>query len=88
MIDQSLAAGAKVLLLGMQIPPNYGVRYTTAFAKVYSDLAEEKKVALVPFFLEGIGGHPDLMQADGVHPAASAQEMLLNNVWPVLKPLL
>lgn len=88
MIDQSRAEGAKVLLLGMQIPPNYGVRYTTAFAKVYSDLAEEKKVALVPFFLEGIGGHPDLMQADGVHPAASAQEMLLNNVWPVLKPLL
>ena len=88
MIDQSRAEGAKVLLLGMQIPPNYGVRYTTAFAKVYSDLAEEKKVALVPFFLEGIGGHPDLMQADGVHPAASAQEMLLNNVWSVLKPLL
>ena len=88
MIDQSRAEGAKVLLLGMQIPPNYGVRYTTTFAKVYSDLAEEKKVALVPFFLEGIGGHPDLMQADGVHPAASAQEMLLNNVWPVLKPLL
>ena len=88
MIDQSLAAGAKVLLLGMQIPPNYGVRYTTAFAKVYSDLAEEKKLALVPFFLEGIGGYPDLMQADGVHPAVSAQEKLLNNVWPVLKPLL
>ena len=88
MIDQSQKAGAKVLLLGMRLPPNYGVRYTTAFAKVYSDLAEEKKVALVPFFLEGIGGHPDLMQADGVHPAASAQEMLLNNVWPVLKPLL
>ncbi len=88
MIDQSRAAGAKVLLLGMQIPPNYGVRYTTAFAKVYSDLAQEKKVALVPFFLEGIGGHPDLMQADGVHPAVPAQEKLLNNVWPVLKPLL
>lgn len=88
MIDQSRAAGAKVLLLGMQIPPNYGVRYTTAFAKVYSDLAKEKELALVPFFLEGIGGHPDLMQADGVHPAVSAQEKLLNNVWPVLKPLL
>ena len=88
MIDQSLAAGAKVLLLGMQLPPNYGARYTTAFARVYSELGEEKKVELLPFFLEGIGGHPELMQADGIHPAVGAQGRLLDNVWPVLKPLL
>ena len=88
MIDQSLEAGAKVLLLGMQIPPNYGARYTTAFAAVYSELGQEKKVNLVPFFLEGIGGHPELMQADGIHPAVGAQGRLLDNVWPVLKPLL
>ncbi|WP_122664606.1 arylesterase [Pseudomonas viridiflava] len=88
MIDRSRDAGAKVLLLGMQIPPNYGPRYTNAFKAVYSNLAEEKKVPLVPFFLEGVGGVPELMQADGLHPAAGAQQKLLENVWPTLKPLL
>ncbi|WP_347929357.1 arylesterase [Pseudomonas helvetica] len=88
MIDNARASGARVLLLGMQLPPNYGVRYTEAFAKVYSDLAEEKKIPLVPFFLQGIGGNPELMQADGIHPAVAAQGKLLENVWPTLKPLL
>ena len=88
MIEASQQAGAKVLLLGMQLPPNYGTRYTQAFAAVYGELANEKKVALVPFFLEGVGGKPELMQADRIHPAAGAQGLLLDNVWPVLKPLL
>ncbi|CAN2980980.1 MULTISPECIES: arylesterase [Pseudomonas] len=88
MIQQSQDSGAKVLLLGMQIPPNYGKRYVDAFAKVFGDVAEEKKVPLVPFFLEGVGGHPELMQADGLHPAVAAQDKLLENVWPTLKPLL
>ena len=88
MIEASQQAGAKVLLLGMQLPPNYGARYTQAFAAVYGELANEKKVALVPFFLEGVGGKPELMQADRIHPAAGAQGLLLDNVWPVLKPLL
>ncbi|MDH0302101.1 MULTISPECIES: arylesterase [unclassified Pseudomonas] len=88
MIDQSRAAGAKVVLLGMRLPPNYGVRYTTAFAQVYEQLAAEKKVPLVPFFLEGVGGVPELMQADGIHPAATAQQRLLENAWPTIKPLL
>ncbi|MDP9517171.1 arylesterase [Pseudomonas protegens] len=88
MIDSAQANGAKVLLLGMQLPPNYGVRYTQAFAQVYGQLASDKKVALVPFFLDGVGGHPELMQADGLHPAAAAQDKLLENVWPTLKPLL
>ncbi|AQW69070.1 MULTISPECIES: arylesterase [Pseudomonas] len=88
MIDQSRQAGAKVLLLGMQLPPNYGVRYTTAFAEVYKGLAKDKQVALVPFFLEGVGGVPELMQADGIHPAQGAQQRLLENAWPALKPLL
>ena len=88
MIDQSRESGAKVLLLGMQLPPNYGPRYTQAFAQVYDTLASEKKVPLVPFFLEGIGGKPELMQADGIHPAAGAQGQMLENVWPTLKPLL
>jgi acyl-CoA thioesterase-1 len=88
MIDSAKGAGAKVLLLGMQLPPNYGKRYTDAFAKVYPDLAQEKQVALVPFFLQGIGGKPEMMQADGIHPAVNAQGQLLDNVWPQLKPLL
>ena len=88
MIDASQQAGAKVLLLGMQLPPNYGPRYTEAFAGVYTQLADEKQIALVPFFLEGVGGHPELMQADGLHPAAAGQKRLLDNVWPALKPLL
>ncbi|WQG58455.1 arylesterase [Pseudomonas sp. RTB3] len=88
MIQQSQKAGAKVLLLGMRIPPNYGARYTQAFEAVYSNLAEQEKVPLVPFFLEGVGGIPELMQADGLHPAAAAQGKLLENVWPTLKPLL
>lgn len=71
----------------MQLPPNYGKRYTEAFAEVYGNLANEKK-SLWCRFLDGIGGHPDLMQADGLHPAAVAQGKLLENVWPTLKPLL
>ena len=88
MIQQSQDSGAKVLLLGMQIPPNYGKRYVEAFNKVFGDVAQQKKVPLVPFFLEGVGGHPELMQADGLHPAVGAQDKLLENVWPTLKPLL
>ena len=88
MIDRSRAAGAKVLLLGMRLPPNYGVRYTTAFAQVYQTLATEKQVPLVPFFLEGVGGVPELMQADGIHPAQKAQKQLLEKAWPSIKPLL
>lgn len=88
MIDRSREAGAKVVLLGMRLPPNYGVRYTTAFAQVYEQLAKEKKVALVPFFLEGIGGVAEMMQTDGIHPAQGAQQRLLDNAWPTIKPLL
>ncbi|MHA6493305.1 arylesterase [Pseudomonas borbori] len=88
MIDLSRDSGAKVLLLGMLLPPNYGVRYTTAFANVYKNLAEEKQVAFVPFFLEGVGGVRGMMQTDGIHPALKAQPVLLENAWPALEPLL
>jgi len=88
MIQQSQKAGAKVLLLGMRLPPNYGVRYTTAFAEVFPKVAEENDVPLVPFLLEGIGGVPSMVQSDGIHPTAEAQSRLLDNVWPMLKPLL
>ena len=88
MIDGSRASGAEVLLLGMRLPPNYGVRYTTAFAQVFTHRAEEKQVALVPFFLEGVGGVSGMMQGDDLHPAADAQPILLENLWPTLQPLL
>ncbi|MCO6056946.1 arylesterase [Pseudomonas sp. MOB-449] len=88
MIDNARQQGASVLLLGMRLPPNYGVRYTTAFANVYIALATEKQVPLVPFFLEGVGGVPEMMQSDGIHPAAQAQSRLLENLWPTLEPLL
>jgi acyl-CoA thioesterase I len=88
MVQASQQQGAKVLLLGMQLPPNYGVRYTTAFAEVFPRVAGEFDVPLVPFVLEGVGGVPALMQADGIHPTAEAQPVLLENVWPALKPLL
>jgi acyl-CoA thioesterase-1 len=88
MIQQSKKAGAKVLLLGMRLPPNYGVRYTTAFAEVFPQVAKENDIPLVPFLLEGIGGVPSMVQSDGIHPTAEAQSRLLDNVWPMLKPLL
>ncbi|WP_280325112.1 arylesterase [Pseudomonas sp. BN102] len=88
MIDSARGQGATVLLLGMRLPPNYGARYTTAFANVYSTLATEKQVPLVPFFLEGVGGVPDMMQPDGIHPQAKAQPRLLDNLWPTLEPML
>ncbi|GGM24043.1 arylesterase [Pseudomonas asuensis] len=88
MVDQSKQAGASVLLLGMRLPPNYGVRYTERFAAVYSNVADEKKVALVPFFLEGVGGIAQYMQPDGIHPNVAAQPRLLDNAWQALQPLL
>lgn len=88
MIDRSRTAGAGVMLLEVQLPPNYGPRYNQAFARVYTSLAEEKQVHVVPFFLEGVGGVPGMMQPDGIHPAATAQVKMLDNVWPILEPLL
>lgn len=88
MVEQSRKAGAQVLLLGMKLPPNYGQRYTDAFSRVFEAVAQEQKIVLVPFFLDGVGGVPGMMQADGIHPAVAAQPKLLDNLWPALKPLL
>ena len=87
-IKKAQAASATVLLVGMQIPPNYGARYTQLFAKVYPELAEQFNVPLVPFLLEGIALEPELMQNDGIHANTGAQTTLLDNVWPFLQPLL
>jgi len=88
MVELSTAAGAKVLLLGMRIPPNYGPEYTAQFSEVYSDLAHDEKLPFVPFLLNGIALAPNLMQADGIHPNQSGQPRLLDNVWPALQTLL
>ena len=88
MIDLAKSAGAKLLLLGMRIPPNYGPQYTAQFGAVYTDLAREEHVPLVPFLLSEVALHPDLMQADGVHPTEAAQPLLVAAVWPALVPLL
>jgi acyl-CoA thioesterase-1 len=88
MATLSTAAGAKVLLLGMRMPPNYGPEYTKQFAMVFSDLATERKISLVPFLLTDIALSPALLQDDNIHPNALGQPILLDNVWPFLKPLL
>jgi acyl-CoA thioesterase-1 len=81
-------AGARVVVCGMQLPPNYGRDYTTRFRALFGEVASRHKAALVPFFLEGVGERRDLFQADGIHPTVAAQPRLLENVWPVLEPLL
>jgi acyl-CoA thioesterase-1 len=88
MITASRKAGAKVLLIGMQIPPNYGRDYTEKFKALFPDLARRYKIALVPFLLEGIAEKQEMFQADGLHPLAQAHPRILDNVWPALEPLL
>ncbi len=88
MIAASKNAKAKVLLVGMQIPPNYGRDYTEKFSGMYSKLSQEMKIPLVPFLLEGVSNQPQLFQADRIHPLPDAQPAMLNNIWPHLKLLL
>ncbi len=88
MIDLSHAAGAEVIVAGMQIPPNYGPAYTKQFKDLFPDVAQENNAALIPFFLAGLEMDRSLFIEDGIHPAEHAQQILLDNVWPVLEPLL
>lgn len=87
-IDLSHQQGAQVLLVGMQIPPNYGARYSRMFSETYPGLAKKNQVTLVPFLLDGVAGYPEMMQPDGIHPTAAGQPKMLDNVWPVLQGLL
>ena len=87
-VSQARAQGASVLLVGVEIPPNYGPVYTEKFRSVYRDVAREQNVALVPSILAGIGIDRDQMQPDGIHPKADAQGRMLDNVWHELRPLL
>ena len=88
LIEHSQAAGAKVVLVGMRMPPNYGAAYADAFHALYGELASHYGTPLVGFFLEGVALDDKLMQADGIHPTAAAQPRLLDNLWPVLSPVL
>lgn len=88
LVAQSQAAGARVLLAAIKIPPNYGPRYTAEFYESFRLTAKRFDIPLVPFILDGIATHPELMQDDGLHPTAEAQPRLLANVWPHLQPLL
>jgi acyl-CoA thioesterase-1 len=88
MTQQAQAAGAQVLLLGMQMPPNYGPEMARQFEAAYAQVAKSQKAALVPFFLKGVGDDPDPLkwfQADRIHPNEAAQPRMLANVWPILK---
>lgn len=85
MIALSREAGAEPLLFGMRIPPNYGEAYTQMFERVFTQVAQEQDVPLLPFFLDGVGGEVSLMQEDGIHPVASAQPRLLENAWTLLQ---
>lgn len=88
MIHNAKDAKAKVLLVGMQIPPNYGGDYTKQFTALFPKLAQENKTALVPFMLQGVAEKTELFQADRIHPSAEAHPLIFNNIWPKIKPLL
>jgi acyl-CoA thioesterase-1 len=88
MIRLARAARAEPVLVGIAIPPNYGIDYAREFQALYADLAKRNRVALVPFLLEGIADQPDMFQADQLHPTAGAQARILDNVWTALQPLL
>lgn len=88
MIEQSQKTGARVLLVGMKMPPNYGPDFTRAFESAYAELARRHKTALVPFLLEDFADKPDLFQPDRIHPTEGAQPLMLERVWKALQPLL
>lgn len=88
MVIKAKTAGARVLVAGMRLPPNYGASYAGQFERVYREVAREQKVALVPFLLEGVATDGALMAQDRIHPNARAQDRILENVWPHLRSLM
>jgi len=88
MIQLSKKSGAKVLLIGMRIPPNYGPKYTEEFSQTYIRLAKQHKIRIVPFMLENVAAKPGLIQQDGLHPNALGQPIILENIWPELQRLI
>ena len=91
MVDAAKVSGAKVLILGMQVPPNYGMAYLNSFSKIFASVSTTSKVPAVPFMLKGVADGPDaatMFQADRIHPVAAAHPRILDNVWPELKKLI
>lgn len=88
MVEQSQQAGARVLLVGVRLPTNYGSAFIERFQAMFRQVAEEYDIPLVPKFLAGVAENPELMQDDGIHPGVEAQPMMLDNLWPKLQPLL
>jgi acyl-CoA thioesterase-1 len=88
MVAAAQKSGARVMLVGMRMPPNYGPAYTRTFDRTYEDIARTHRIPLVPFFFEGFAETSELFQPDRIHPTAAAQPRLLDNVWPTLKGLL
>jgi acyl-CoA thioesterase-1 len=88
MVEAIRDSGARILLIGILIPPNYGQPYATSFAQMYRDIADRQKLSFLPFLLEGVALEPGLMQDDGLHPRAEASPRVLDNVWQHLRPLL
>lgn len=87
-ITQSKKSGAKLLLIGMRIPPNYGPQYTQSFSHSYQQLSHKHQAKLVPFMLDKVAARPELIQQDGLHPNARGQAIILENIWPKLRLLL
>ena len=87
-VETARRRGARVLLLGIRMPPNYGPQYVREFEAVYTEVARRQKVPLVPFMLQGVAGERDMMQPDNIHPTAAAQPVILETVWKRLQPLL
>ena len=88
MIDLIESSGATAVLAGIQIPPNYGPRYTEPFTRLFEEIAAERELVFIPFLIDGIPQDPELMQDDGIHPRAEARTLVLNNVWPFIENLL
>jgi len=88
MVTRFEAGGARVLLLGMRLPPNYGASYAGRFETVYAEVAARRKVAFMPFFLDGVGAVARLNQPDGIHPTAEGYRIIVERLWPYLEPLL
>lgn len=88
MINLSLQSKTRVMLVGMVLPPNYGRRYTEAFENTFSDLATRYQLPFVPFLLDGVTTQRELVQRDGIHPTVEAQPKMLEDIWPLLEPML
>lgn len=88
MVETIREYGARVILAGMRLPPNYGPAYVESFGQIYPELAQQHDAVLVPFFMDGVATAAHLMQSDGIHPSSEAQPVLLDNVWSHLEPIL